>query len=63
MSQSRQPLPGNVSVRRGRMRRQTFSGRRRRSFQFRPKPWMVPALFGLVIFVGAFILSLPISAE
>ena len=63
MSQSRQPLPGNVVVRRRRLRRETVTVRRRRRTQFRPRRWMVPALFAVVILLGAFALSLPISSE
>lgn len=63
MSQSRPSLPGNVVVRRRRLRRETVTVRRRRRTQFRPRPWMVPALFALVILLGALVLSLPISSE
>ena len=63
MSQNRQPLPGNVAVRRRRLRRETVTVRRRRRVRFRPKPWVVPALFALVILIGAFLLSLPIASQ
>jgi trk system potassium uptake protein TrkH len=63
MSQSRQPLPGNVVVRRRRLRRETVTVSRHRRTQFRPRPWMVPAVFALLILLGAFALSLPISSE
>ena len=63
MSQNRKPLPGNVAVRRRRLRRETVTVRRRRRVRFRPKPWMVPALFALVILIGAFLLSLPIASQ
>lgn len=63
MSQDRQSLPGNVAVRRRRLRREVVTVKRRRRTQFRPRPWMVPAIFALVIVLGAFFLSLPISSE
>ncbi|MDA0353023.1 MAG: hypothetical protein O3A10_12530 [Chloroflexi bacterium] len=63
MSQERRPLPGNVTVRRRRLRREVVTVKHRSRVQFRPQPWMVPAVFALVIFLGAFALSLPIASE
>ena len=63
MSHGRQSLPGNVAVRRRRLRREVVTVRRRRRIQIRPRPWMVPAIFAIVILAGAFALSLPIAAE
>ena len=56
-------LPGDVVVRRARRRSETVrvSAIRRRSF--RPRPWMVPAGFALLIALGALLLSLPIASE
>jgi trk system potassium uptake protein TrkH len=46
------------------MRREVVAARRRRRpIQIRPRPWMVPAAFAVVIGLGALILSLPISSE
>jgi len=64
MSQDRQSLPGNVAIRRRRLRREVVTvKRRRRRAGFRPRPWMVPAVFALVILIGAFVLTLPISSK
>ncbi len=63
MTQPHEPLPGNVAVRRRRMRREVVSVRRKRRTQFQPKPWMIPALFALVIGLGGIALSLPIASE
>ena len=62
MSQDRRSLPGNVAIRRRRLRREVVTIRRRRQTQFRPQPWMVPALFlavmvaeggGTVVLIGS----------
>ena len=63
MTQANEPLPGNVAVRRRRIRREVVSVRRRRRTQFQPRPWMIPATFAVVIALGAFALSLPIASE
>ncbi|MBT5775297.1 MAG: hypothetical protein HOH95_13080 [Dehalococcoidia bacterium] len=63
MTQAREPLPGNVAVRRRRMRREVVTVRRKRRTQFQPKPWMIPAAFAVLIALGAFALSLPIASE
>ncbi len=63
MTGERRRLPGNIIVRRHRMRREVVTVRRRRRTHFRPRPWMVPGLFALVIFLGAAALSLPIASE
>lgn len=63
MTQANEPLPGNVAVRRRRIRREVVSVRRKRRTQFQPRPWMIPAAFAVVIALGAFALSLPIASE
>lgn len=46
------------------MRREIVTPRERRRLpQIHPRPWMVPALFALVIAGGAFLLALPIASE
>jgi trk system potassium uptake protein TrkH len=55
--------PGDVRVRRGRRRTAVIDIVVRRPRQLRPRLWMVPAGFAAVIFLGALLLSLPISAE
>lgn len=63
MTEARGALPGNVAVRRRRMRREVVSVRRKRRTQFQPRPWMIPAAFAVVIGLGAFALSLPVASE
>jgi trk system potassium uptake protein TrkH len=63
MTEAHEPLPGNVAVRRRRVRRQVVIGRRKRRTQFQPRLWMIPAAFAVVIGLGASVLSLPIASE
>ena len=56
-------LPGNVVVRRQRLRSETVRTSRRRRHKIRFRPWMVPAAFALVIGWGGLVLSLPIASE
>lgn len=63
MSQNRQSLPGNVTIKRRRVRRETIAVRSRRNFKFRPRPWIIPLLFLIAIALGTVLLSLPIASE
>jgi trk system potassium uptake protein TrkH len=46
------------------MRREVVRpGRRRRRWSFRPRPWMIPATFAVVIAIGAVVLMLPVSSQ
>lgn len=63
MTEAREPLPGNVAIRRRRMRREVVTVRRKRHVQFNPRPWMIPVTFAVLIALGAFALSLPIASE
>ena len=56
-------LPGNVVVRRPRQRAETVRVQTRRRRSFRPRPWMVPAAFALVIAIGTLLLALPLASE
>ena len=56
-------LPGNVVVRRARLRAETVSVARRRRRGFRPRTWMVPAAFAVLIAAGTLMLSLPLANE
>ena len=63
MSQNRQSLPGNVTVKRRRVRRETIALHSRRNFRVRPRPWMIPLVFAITIGLGTVLLSLPIASE
>jgi trk system potassium uptake protein TrkH len=63
MTQANESLPGNVAVRRRRIRREVVSVRRKQRTRFQPRPWMIPVVFAVVIALGAFALSLPIASE
>ena len=58
-----QRLPGNVVVRRRRRRPETVRVSLARRRRFRPRPWMAPAAFALLIAVGGLLLALPIASE
>ena len=56
--------PGNVVLRRRRLRTEVFAIRpSRRLIRFRPTPWWIAGAFGTVIAIGALLLSLPIASE
>lgn len=64
MTRERERLLGNVVVRRRRRRTETVRVTRRGGgFAFRPRPWMIPVAFAVVIGIGSFLLSLPIASE
>jgi trk system potassium uptake protein TrkH len=64
MADGRQQLPGNVRIRRRRLRREVVTlRRRRRAIRFQPRLWMVPGLFASGIAIGALLLMLPIASE
>lgn len=54
--------PGNVVLRRARIRPEIVRIRPRRQFSITPKPWMLVATFAVLILFGAFLLALPISS-
>ena len=56
--------PGNVVLRRARVRPETVRIRvRRRRWSLRPSPWLLAGSFAGLIAVGTLLLSLPIAAE
>ena len=55
--------PGDVRVRRGRRRTSIVDVVVRRRRQLRPRLWMVPSAFAVLILLGALLLALPISSE
>jgi len=56
--------PGNVVLRRRRLRTEVFAIRpSRRLIRFRPTPWWIAGAFGAVIAIGTLLLSLPIASE
>ena len=54
--------PGNVVLRRARVRPEIVRIRERRRRSITPKPWMLLAAFAVLILLGALFLSLPISS-
>ena len=57
--------PGNVVLRRTRVRPETLVLRRRRwrPRTVTPRPWMIPAVFAATIALGALLLALPMASE
>ena len=64
MNQSDPRRPGNVVLRRSRVRPETVQvSRRRLHVTFHPQLWMVPLAFALIIAIGALLLALPAASE
>ena len=64
MNQSDPRRPGNVVLRRSRVRPETVQvSRRRLHVTFHPQLWMVPLAFALIIALGTLLLALPSAAE
>ena len=56
--------PGNVVLRRRRLRPEVVALRpRRRLFRFRPSPWYLVGAFAATIALGALLLSLPLASQ
>lgn len=64
MNKSDPRRPGNVVLRRTRVQSETLLVQQHRwRFNFRPRLWMVPLAFALLILLGALLLALPIATE